>query len=282
MRLLECSSDGGLTPTEDRPENEDLEYAILSHTWGSEEATFRDLVDGTGDDKTGYEKIRLCTAQAVRDDLRNFWVDICCIDKSNQVELSEAIISMFQWYRKAAHRYVYLSAPLGTGILGTGISSQQMVHRGWRLQELLAPASVELFAREGQRLEDKKSLEQMIQEITGIASSALRGTELSQFDVDKRIEWVKSRRTIRGEDWAYCLLGIFGVSMPPPYGEGKRMLFRGSEGKSTVLSSFSTNSVPPRARAFDSHTEAAAPTCHRDTRIDLLRQIREWADQPDE
>jgi hypothetical protein len=26
------------------------------------------------------------------------WVDTCCIDKRNAVELSEAINSMFRWY----------------------------------------------------------------------------------------------------------------------------------------------------------------------------------------
>jgi hypothetical protein len=36
-------------------------------------------------------------------------VDTCCIDKSNNTELSEAINSMFRWYRNATKCYVYLS-----------------------------------------------------------------------------------------------------------------------------------------------------------------------------
>lgn len=38
-----------------------LEYTILSHTWGAEieEVTFEDIINGTGEDKPGYEKIRL-------------------------------------------------------------------------------------------------------------------------------------------------------------------------------------------------------------------------------
>ena len=37
-------------------------YAILSHTWGpdAEEVTFKDLVDGTGEVKASYKKIRFC------------------------------------------------------------------------------------------------------------------------------------------------------------------------------------------------------------------------------
>jgi hypothetical protein len=34
--------------------------------------------------------------------------------------------------------------------------------------------------------------------------------------------------------------------------------------------------------AFDSHAEGTAPTCHSETRVDLLRQIRDWADQPED
>ena len=39
-------------------------YAILSHTWGAdtEEATFKDMVDGTDKGKPGYNKISFCSA----------------------------------------------------------------------------------------------------------------------------------------------------------------------------------------------------------------------------
>lgn len=86
-------------------------YAILSHTWGAdnEEVTFDDIVEGAGRDKPGYAKILFCGQQALRDGLKHFWVDTCCIDKRNHSELSEAIISMFRWYQKATKCYVYLS-----------------------------------------------------------------------------------------------------------------------------------------------------------------------------
>jgi len=44
MRLLECRPDGGFAVTENLPDNENLKYAILSHTWESEEVTFEDLI----------------------------------------------------------------------------------------------------------------------------------------------------------------------------------------------------------------------------------------------
>ena len=84
-------------------------YAILSHTADTEEVTLKDMIDGSGISKPGYDKIRFCGEQARRDDLEYFWVDTCCIDKSNSAELQEAINSMFCWYRNAAKCYVYLS-----------------------------------------------------------------------------------------------------------------------------------------------------------------------------
>ena len=64
-------------------------------------------MDDTSKSKAGYGKIQFCGEQARRDKLHYFWVDTCCIDKSN-TELSEAINSMFRWYRNAVKCYVYL------------------------------------------------------------------------------------------------------------------------------------------------------------------------------
>ena len=110
MRLLAYNNDGEFSLTEffgdDIPE-----YAILSHTWGADEVTFKELIDGEGKGKSkaSYGKIQFCAERAKHDRLKYFWVDTCCIDKSSSAELSEAINSMFRWYQKAAKCYVYLS-----------------------------------------------------------------------------------------------------------------------------------------------------------------------------
>jgi hypothetical protein len=70
-------------------------YAILSHTWGPQEVTFGDIINGDGTSKTGFDKIRFCREKARRDSLQHFWVDTCCIDKTSSAELAEAINSMF-------------------------------------------------------------------------------------------------------------------------------------------------------------------------------------------
>lgn len=96
MHLLERNNDNEFSVTKDY--GDDIpRYAILSHTWGAdtEEVTFKDLIDGTGIDKAGYNKIQFCGEQARRDGLQYFWVDTCCIDKSDSTKLAEAINSMF-------------------------------------------------------------------------------------------------------------------------------------------------------------------------------------------
>ena len=79
--------------------------------WGKEdeEIIFSDLISGTGGSKEGYQKLEFCGNQARADGLHYFWVDTCCIDKSNNNELTTTINSMFRWYQSAAKCYVYLS-----------------------------------------------------------------------------------------------------------------------------------------------------------------------------
>ena len=71
-------------------------YAILSHTWGDDEITFKDLENGSWEGKAGSEKVLFCGKRAAIDGLNYFWVDTCCIDKRDLTELSRAINSMFR------------------------------------------------------------------------------------------------------------------------------------------------------------------------------------------
>jgi hypothetical protein len=237
MRLLERNNTGDFSLTEDIVEDDEKPpYAILSHTWkAGEEVAFEELIDGTGKGKPGYEKIQFCGEQANRDGMQYFWVDTCCINRSNNAELSEAINSMFRWYHSATRCYVYLSdvsSPafdtydkLGYLPFESAFRASRWFTRGWTLQELLAPNSVEFFSREGNRLGDKRSLQQKIHEITGIPAQALQETSLSRFSVDERLSWAQNRQTTRKEDQAYALLGIFDVYMPLLYGEGRENAF---------------------------------------------------------
>ena len=232
MRLLLRSETGDFSLTNDLVGDDPIPpYAILSHVWGrdTEEVTFEDIRNGTGKNKPGYKKIRFCDERARQDGLQYSWVDTCCIDKSNDGEHQKAINSMFRWYCNATRCYAYLpdvSAQKSrcdenlSDIWDLDFRRSKWFTRGWTLQELLAPASVEFFSREGTWLGDKSSLWQQIHNITGISVSALQGESLSQISINERFAWIERRKTMREEDKAYSLLGIFGVYIPIRYGEG--------------------------------------------------------------
>jgi hypothetical protein len=184
MRLLECRDDDEFCFRDFQDDNIPP-YAILLHTWvEGQEVTFEDLMAGTGKEKHGNKKIRFCGEQARRDGLQYFWVDTCCINKTNYAELSHSINSMFRWYRNATRCYVYLS-DLSISTFDSNDKHNPQLResdfrkctwftRGWTLQELLAPSSVEFFSCESKRVGNKSSLEYQIHEITGIPKSALQ------------------------------------------------------------------------------------------------------------
>lgn len=218
MRLLQLGpgDEVSLTPnlTRDLPA-----YAILSHTWGADEdeVTFQDILEKNGKSKPGYKKIVFCGKQARANNLDYFWVDSCCIDKTSSAELTESINSMFKWYQNATRCYVFLSDVSTISEL----PKSKWFTRGWTLQELLAPRTVEFFTSNGGSLGDKRSLENQIHDITKIKIPALRGEALSGLSVAERMSWTSGRQTTREEDITYCLLGIFDVSLPVIYGEGE-------------------------------------------------------------
>ncbi|KAF2811756.1 uncharacterized protein BDZ99DRAFT_487370 [Mytilinidion resinicola] len=237
MRLLKYKEDGELTIIS-FDDNAIPPYAILSHTWGkdAEEVTFADLIKGGGKDKPGYKKIRFCGKQAQQDKLQYFWIDTCCINKTDKAELSLAIRSMFRWYQNATKCYVYLSdvstrkrkasSMLAEFTWEPAFKSSRWFTRGWTLQELLAPSTVEFFSQEWERLGDKISLKSLVYKATSIPYEVLNGAPLSQFSVDERLRWKGDRETKRDEDAWYSLAGIFDVEIAPAYSEGAASAFR--------------------------------------------------------
>ncbi|KAG4428562.1 hypothetical protein IFR05_015955 [Cadophora sp. M221] len=216
IRLLQRKPDGEIVFRE--PTSEVVPaYAILSHTWGEEEVIHQELEKGKDRckimDKAGWRKIQFCAEQAKEDGLEYFWVDTCCIDKKNAVELGTAINSMFRWYQNAVRCYVYLS---DVSKPNTRADDQRAWEEDFRKSR----------CSEGEQLGSKLSLDSIIYEITGIAIKALRGNLLSEFSIRERRCWAEHRNTTVEEDGVYCLIGIFDVSIGLIYGEGRDKAFR--------------------------------------------------------
>ncbi len=208
-------------------------YAILSHTWGSdsEEVTYRDVLDGRlSTPATRPDKITGCCRKAKEDGYDYVWVDTCCIDKTNSVELQEAINSMFRWYHEAAICYAYLSdvVPVnGASNFDAAFAASRWFQRGWTLQELIAPLKMRFYNKGWTCVGTKGELCDLVEDITGIPTPYLLGmSELREASVAQRMSWAAKRETKRQEDIAYCLIGIFGVNMPMIYGEGDKAFRR--------------------------------------------------------
>ncbi|KAF0315511.1 het domain-containing protein [Colletotrichum asianum] len=192
------------------------DYAILSHTWSCGE-------------KQGYQKILDACAQARGAEYNFLWVDTNCIDKSSSSELTEAINSMFSWYFHSGVCFAYLSdiPTSGQNFDADGISCSRWFARGWTLQELLAPKEVLFYAADWSLIGTRSSLAHYISSATGIDVKYFNSKSItSTASVGERLSWLARRETTRLEDMAYCMLGIFGISMPLIYGEGSRAFMR--------------------------------------------------------
>lgn len=136
-----------------------------------------------------------------------------------------------RWYKDAARCYVFLpdvsvATDAPQSAWQTSFRASEWFTRGWTLQELIAPASVEFFSCEGRRMGDKTSLEPLVHEATGIPVEVLRNGALDGFTIDERRGWAKDRKTTEEEDAVYCLLGILDVALPAAYGEGAERAWR--------------------------------------------------------
>ncbi|KAF4822966.1 Vegetative incompatibility protein HET-E-1 [Colletotrichum tropicale] len=208
-------------------------YAILSHTWEDEEVTLQDWNSPTRDGMKGFHKMRMTCQLAARDGIKYAWIDTCCIDKSNSAELSEAINSMYRWYKNAKVCYAYLSdlrlpasTPKDTEALVPFLRGCRWFSRGWTLQELIAPDNVLFYQHDWRHVGSKKEWREVLSEVTGIDSEALIQYDPIEHSIATRMSWAADRQTTREEDIAYCLLGIFDINMPMLYGEGTKAFRR--------------------------------------------------------
>ncbi|KAI4859899.1 HET-domain-containing protein [Hypoxylon rubiginosum] len=208
-------------------ESEVPRYAILSHTWGDEEVSFQDMLSPHQAPGKGYEKIKQACRLARHNGFAHLWVDTCCIDKSSSSELSESINSMFQWYANAAVCYAFIADLPPDGPAEMTLPKCRWFHRGWTLQELLAPEIVEFYDMDWNYRGTKQQFASAISDFTGIPIDTLRGvTSISDSSLAARMSWAAHRQTTRIEDMAYCLLGIFNLNMALLYGEGSKAFRR--------------------------------------------------------
>ncbi|KAI4103524.1 MAG: hypothetical protein LQ339_004249 [Xanthoria mediterranea] len=157
--------------------------------------------------------------------------------------------------------------------MNTKFRASSWFTRGWTLQELLAPERSRIFFFDA-KWTSIGSLEDLLDDVvdvTGITRPVLSRAGMRHYNscVAQIMSWASQRRTSRGEDIAYCLLGLFDVSMPLLYGEGAANAFNRLQveimQRNDDESLFAWTSKRPASGAL-----ASSPACFADSK-DIFR-----------
>lgn len=124
--------------------------AMLSHRWNGKEPLLHDV-----EDKVVYQlkaagglvKLQSFCEITRRAGLRWAWVDSCCIDQHNNVEVQKSLNSMFAWYHHAALTIVYLSDVPHSSKPGA-LAKSAWNTRGWTVPEFLAPIVILFYQQD--------------------------------------------------------------------------------------------------------------------------------------
>ncbi|KAG2338573.1 hypothetical protein BDR05DRAFT_1004146 [Suillus weaverae] len=157
------------------------------------------------------------------------WIDTCCIDQTNNVELQQSVNSMFIWYHHSALTIIYLSDVPPSSIPGA-LAGSAWNTRGWTVQEFLAPNIVLFYQRDwslylddhSPNHKDSIAIMQEMGDATGIDARALVAFRPGMRGAREKLQWASKRVTTWQEDIAYSLFGIFGINLPVIYGEKKQ------------------------------------------------------------
>ncbi|KAF2653170.1 hypothetical protein K491DRAFT_706004 [Lophiostoma macrostomum CBS 122681] len=210
------------------------EYVILSHRWGTEELTYRDVVQNPLSAENsptrrlrGFPKVDGVCRLASEDGYSWVWIDTCCIDKESSADVDKNINSMWTYYTKSNICYVYMAdvADAQSG-WSTGFQKSNWFTRCWTLQELVAPVHLEFYAADWSPIGTKLERAMEVAKITSIDDGLLvQNRSIDGYTTAERLSWAAHRQVTQEEDEAYSLLGLFQIHMPMLYGEGRSRAF---------------------------------------------------------
>jgi hypothetical protein len=207
-----------------------VQYVILSHHWDEigSEPTSHDISGGKRYVARFKKLAQFCkTSSELGHKLA--WVDTCCIDKTNATELSEAIHVMYKWY---ANSYLCI-VNLAESTLYVDWVGDSWFTQGWTLQELLAPKRLKFYDKSWRPFippgidDNRKSVDIILplENVTGISRAVLTADNshgIQGHTFWEIMSWALKQQTTRTEDRAYCLIGLFHISLTIVYGEGQR------------------------------------------------------------
>ncbi|KAG1738360.1 uncharacterized protein EDB91DRAFT_455794 [Suillus paluster] len=212
-----CSSDRGSN------------IPMLSHRWYEKELLLQDIKD-----KVVYEleaagslaKLQSFCEMARKAEYHWAWVDSCCIDQHNNVELQKSLNSMFGWYHDSA---LTVLSDVSPSSKPGALAKSTWNTRGWTVPEFLVPKVIRFYQQDWSPYLDDHSLNHKesdkimdeLEDAIGIDARVLVAFQPGMRDAREKLRWASTRATTVPEDITYSLFGIFGV-LPILYGENKQ------------------------------------------------------------
>ncbi|KAG1780725.1 hypothetical protein EV702DRAFT_1000373 [Suillus placidus] len=204
----------------------------LSHRWEGKEPLLHDIQDKVVHELIpvgGIVKLQSFCKTVRAAGYRWGWIDTCCIDQTNNVELQKSLNSMFVWYRTSALTMVYLSDVPSSSKPGA-LARSAWNTRGWTVPEFLAPKVIRFYQNDwtpylndhSPNHKQSVAIMQELEDSTGIDAKTLVAFSPGMINAREKLQWVSTRVTTVQEDIAYSLFGIFGVHLPVMYGEKKQ------------------------------------------------------------
>ncbi|KAK4556715.1 hypothetical protein LTR86_006286 [Recurvomyces mirabilis] len=209
-------------------------YAILSHRWGDDEISYDDyckVLEANTEDATPKDERRAADIMAQSSCLKVVRFCLLARERGVGAELSEAINSMWAWFRDAAICLFCLRdvPPVQQHDHAFQFRRSEWFRRGWTLQEVLAPSVLLFYARDWSFIDmiDKRDA---FARSSAVSSDFLRTlADISRIPIDclsvsGGLQRISVARKMKDE--ACCLLGLFDVHMPLLYGEGSKAFDR--------------------------------------------------------
>ncbi|KAN0082753.1 hypothetical protein V8E55_008548 [Tylopilus felleus] len=212
-------------------------YVMLSHKWEQNEPLIQQVIHITVYDlEQSPTHLKLQTFCGIVRDAGFHWAwsDTCCINKSDNVELQEALVAMFKWYRGSALVIVFLRGVRSSSQRGALVNSIWN-KRAWTLQEYIAAKVVHFYTEDWTpyldlQLPNHKESPEVILEMehaTRISAQELMALRPGLTNIREKLCLASTRQATEVEDAAYSLFGIFKVAgLPTIYGEGNDSLGR--------------------------------------------------------
>ncbi|KAG0705594.1 heterokaryon incompatibility protein-domain-containing protein [Suillus ampliporus] len=207
-------------------------YIMLSHRWEGNEPLLHDIqgkvvckLKAAG----GLVKLQSFCKVARDAGYHWAWIDSCCINQHDSVELQRSLNSMFAWYRDSTLTIIYLSDVPPSSKSGT-LAKSTWNTRGWTVPEFLAPKVICFYQQDWTLYLDdhfpnhKESVKIMeeLEDATDIGTRALVAFQPGMRGAREKLRWTSIRVTTVQEDIAYSLFGTFGVQLHILYGEKKQ------------------------------------------------------------